>query len=395
MQFMRETVVRESNTGSVALGMTAAAAIKEEIQRLGARRVFLLASATLDKRTSEIKKIIQALGSSAAGICTRIHPHVPKEDVLEASKCAIDADADMIVAIGGGSVTDAAKILTLCLKHRVRTREGLDSLAMRTSQGGEMAPPSYEGPDVPLLVVPTTLSAGEFNSAAGATDEQRAQKDIFHHPAMKPDLIVLDPSMTVHTPGLIWFSTGVRAIDHAVETLTSLRSNDHADTLAEGGLRLLIEGLYGVNRDWGDLAARLKCQIGAWHASMPIVQGVPMGASHAIGHALGSVAGVPHGYTSCVMMPAVQLWNSVFSRHGHDRVVRCFDRVGQPLDATLDQFIRSLGLPRTLLEVGVEEDQWPRIVEISLEDIWAGTNPRPMTKAEDVLELLRMATQHG
>ena len=115
---------------------------------------------------------------------------------------------------------------------------------------------------------------------------------------MAPVMVVLDPAITRHTPEWLWLSTGVRSVDHAVETLSSYQSNDFADGLAESALRLLVEGLPRVKADPGDLEGRLKCQIGAWQSMISIIGGVPMGASHAIGHILGGTCDVPHGYTS-------------------------------------------------------------------------------------------------
>ena len=104
---------------------------------------------------------------------------------------------------------------------------------------------------------------GEFNPRSGATDERTQHKQGYGHPAMVPVAIILDPALAVHTPEWVWLSTGVRAVDHTVETLASHRSNDYADGLADSALRLLVEGLARVKADPSDLEGRLKCQIGA------------------------------------------------------------------------------------------------------------------------------------
>ncbi|MGE4324349.1 MAG: iron-containing alcohol dehydrogenase [Sphingobium sp.] len=389
---MRAASVAGSAIERVALGMPAAAVILEEAEARGARRVFLLVGSHLARETDEIERIAHALGSRHAATHWGIGAHVPKMDLLAASNRALDVDADMIVVVGGGSLADAGKILALCLRHQVRTAADLDPLRVRYDAAGRVVSELVAGPDVRVIVVPTTLSAGEFNPLSGLTDEASGQKQGFTHPAMTPACIIFDPSITLHTPEWLWLSTGVRAVDHAVETLVSLRSNDHADGLAESGLRLLTNALPQVKATPADLDARLKCQIGAWHAILPIIGGVPMGASHAIGHALGGYCGVPHGYTSCVMAPTVQIWNAAVETHGHDRAAACFGDRGNGLGASLDAFIRGLGLPRWLAEVGVDPADHPMIARYAFQDIWGRTNPRLVQSADDMLTLLRRAS---
>jgi alcohol dehydrogenase class IV len=208
---------------------------------------------------------------------------------------------------------------------------------------------------------------------------------------MSPVAVVLDPAITVHTPQWLWLSTGVRAVDHAVETLASKRSNAFCDGIADSALRLLAEGLPRSKADPSDLPGRLKCQIGAWQSMISVVGGVPMGASHAIGHVLGGSCDVPHGYTSCVMSPYVLAWNAEVDDSRQGRITACLGRTGVTASEALDRFIRDLGKPRRLSEVGVGEDQLARVAELTLEDPWGRTNPRPITSADQVMSILRLA----
>jgi alcohol dehydrogenase class IV len=204
-------------------------------------------------------------------------------------------------------------------------------------------------------------------------------------------MVILDPAITVHTPEWLWLSTGVRAVDHAVETLASYQSNDFANGLADSALRLLVEGLPRVKADPGDLEGRLKCQVGAWQSMISIIGGVPMGASHAIGHILGGTCNVPHGYTSCVMSPYVLAWNAEHDDSLQRRIRDCLGGTHATAADCLDAFIRSLGMPRTLKEVGVEADQFQKVAEYTMLDIWGRTNPRPVRSPADILEILRRA----
>jgi alcohol dehydrogenase class IV len=173
--------------------------------------------------------------------------------------------------------------------------------------------------------------------------------------------------------------------------LASLLSNDFADGIADSALRLLAEGLPRVKADPSDLDARLKCQIGAWQSMIPIIAGVPMGASHAIGHVLGGTCDVPHGYTSCVMSPFVQAFNLPVNAHRQKRISTCLGSADRPASELLDELIRGLGMPRTLKEVGVTEKNFDLIAEYTLEDMWGRTNPRAIKTANDVMQILHTA----
>ena len=137
--------------------------------------------------------------------------------------------------------------------------------------------------------------------------------------------------------------------------------------------------------------ARLRCQIGAWQSMIPIIGGVPMGASHAIGHILGGTADVPHGYCSCVMAPAVLAFNLEVNQHRQEKISRCFGSPDTPASELVDAFISGLGMPRSLTAVGVKEDQLDHIAEYTMLDFWARTNPRTISEPADVRKILDMA----
>ena len=124
---------------------------------------------------------------------------------------------------------------------------------------------------------------------------------------------------------------------------------------------------------------------------IPIIAGVPMGASHAIGHVLGGTCNVPHGYTSCVMAPFVQAYNVEVNAHRQKRISACLGDSSKSASELLDTLIRGLGMPRSLREVGVTENQLQLIADYTLEDICGRTNPRPINKSADVMSILRTA----
>ena len=299
-----------SQMDEVLFGQPAAAAVAEQAMRLDAHRIFLMVSGTLNRETDEINKIRTALGNRCAGIFDQMPSHTPRRAVIEATDAARKADADLIVTVGGGSITDGAKAVQLCLANDIRTAESMDSLRSVKGSDGKLVPPPCAAPSVRQISVPTTLSAGEFSAISGVTDERRNEKELFRHPQIVPRAVILDPAITVHTPEWLWLSTGIRAIDHCVEGICSHEANAFADAQALRGLTLLYSGLSRVKADPTDLEARLDCQMGAWLSMGPLASGVPMGASHGIGYALGAMFGIPHGHTSCIMLPAVMRWNA-------------------------------------------------------------------------------------
>lgn len=382
-------------TERVIFGQPAAAAIADVAAAHGAHHVFILAGGHLRNDTDEIAKIEAALGVSHAATWHGIRPHAPRADVLAATEAARGANADLIVAVGGGSVIDAGKIVALALKHDVRTVADLEPLHIYVTPEGQVVNPlvgkTDMGPYIRVICAPVTLSGGEFNALSGATDEATQHKQGYEHRDCAPLAVVLDPALTRHTPEWLFLSTGVRSVDHAIETLASDRSNDFADGLADNALRLLADGLPRVKADPDDMAARLKCQIGAWQSMIPIIGGVPMGASHAIGHILGGTCDVPHGYTSCVMTPYVLAWNAEHDASRQARILTCLGGRADSAAAAADALIRGLGMPRRLGEVGVGADQFQQVADLTMLDIWGRTNPRPVSSPDDILQILRMA----
>jgi alcohol dehydrogenase class IV len=378
-------------TERVYLGRPVAEALLEEATLVDARRIFVLASSSLRNNTDEIAKIETALGSRLAGVYDGMPPHAPRSAVLAAAAAARDVSADLIVTVGGGSVTDAGKIIGLALKHNLVEHDDLEPYHVYVDEEGNTIKPVFDGPDVRVVCCPTTLSGGEFNPLSGATDENVGHKQGFEHRLMAPVSIVLDPALTVHTPEWLWTSTGVRSLDHALEALGSFQSDHFSDGVADSALRLLVEALPAVQADPTDLDARLRCQIGAWQSMIPIIGGVPMGASHAIGHILGGTADVPHGYCSCVMAPAVLRFNAEVNADRQARISQCFGKPDVPAAELVDQFITGLGMPRTLTAVGIAADQLDHIAEYTMMDFWARTNPRTIAEPADVRKILDMA----
>ena len=386
---------RTPNMDRVIYSQPFAEALAAERARLGAARVFLMAGGTLARETNLVQAARDALGNHLAGVWTDMPPHTPRNAVVAAANAAQAAGADLLVTLGGGSVTDAAKMVGMCLANDVRDARALDAFRATTRQDGvTVRPPTVAGV-VRTISIPTTLSAGEFSSFAGCTDTDAADgvphKESYSSPSMIPLTVILDPAATVPTPEWLWLSTGIRAVDHAVESLCSVGAQPLCDGQALHALRLLSRGLRGSKADPNDLAARLDCQLGAWMSMSGAASGVPMGASHGIGHVLGGTAGVPHGYTSCVMLPHVLRFNAAVNGERQGWVADALGRHNHDAADAVAELIASLGLPGTLRAVGVKPDQLDVIAKGSMHDRWVHTNPRKIAGPEVVRALLDAA----
>ncbi len=388
---MLQGVYRFPAMEQVVFGKPYAEAAKAEIDRLDARAVFVLASGTLNRETDAVEELRQALGNRLAGVCAKIGAHTPRVDVVAAANAAREAGADLLVTLGGGSVTDAAKMVALCLGNGVTDPAQLDGLRAHIAADGTITRPEVKPPALRTIAIPTTLSAGEFTGSAGCTDTVRHVKESYSHPMMMARTVVLDPEASVHTPEWLFLSTGIRAVDHAVEDICSVNGQPLSEGAAFHALRLLGSGLAAVKADPADREARLDCQIGAWMSMVGSQTGVSKGASHGIGHVLGGTAHVPHGYTSCVMLPHVLRFNHPVNADKQARVSEALGRPEEPAADVVGELIAGLGLPTRLRDVGVREDQLDLIAENSMHDRWVHTNPRKIDGPAVIRALLDAA----
>ncbi len=370
----------------VVFGRPATEAALEEAARIGAARVFIVASKSLARNTPVVRTIAEAFGSRYVGLFDGCIQHSPRSSVIEAARAVRAAAPDLILTVGGGTAIDTVKVLQICLAHDVDSSDALDGLHVSIGPDGKRHVPDVRPSPVRQVVVPTTLSGAEFSNLAGVTDERTRAKHSFIGPDVGARAVILDPEVTAHTPEWLWLSTGVRGIDHAVETLCSIDAHPYCDGLALHALRLFAEALPHPH----DLAARLTCQQASWLAASSIAR-VNYGASHGIGHALGAFADVPHGHTSCVMLPHVMRYNERATGAKQRQIAEAMGRPGVPAADAVAELIAALGQPTTLRAVGVKREQLAKIAEAAMQNLWVRTNPQPIRSPADVMQLLETA----
>jgi len=375
----------------VVFGTPAPQAVVHEADHHGAARVFVTSTKSLAALSDgPLQRVERALGQRHVGTFSEIASHSPREDVIAAANRARAAGADLLVAVGGGSVVDATKVVQLCLWH------GLDTPAAMTpfAAGFERITVStFKVPPDPIrmIAVPTTLSAADFTSRAGITNTETRSKLAFNHRLLVPQSVILDPAATLDTPPWLLFSTGIRALDHAVESYMCPHANPATESLSLKGLALLADALSGINAAPDDLAARMTAQFGMWHAIWPSTSGLYHGASHGIGYALGAGFGVPHGHTSCVMLPAVMQWNAQTLAPRYQALAAAMGKPEAPAWQSVRALISDLGMPCTLRDVGIKRENLEELASRALDYQPVLLNPRKIETAADVMEVLEIA----
>jgi len=259
----------------------------------------------------------------------------------------------------------------------------------RQRAGGAIATIDNGGSSLRMMAVSTTLSASEFTSTAGVSDAHTKQS--FHHRLFVPRVAVLDPAATMHTPLPLLLSTGMRAVDHAIESHCAPNVHAIGEAHALLGLALLARALPAIARDPDAIAPRRDAQLGMWQASLGSATGAGTGASHGIGYALGATFDVAHGHTSCVMLPAVLAWNEMVNGERQAVLAAQMGRAGEPLSRVVRDLVLGLRLPSTLRELGIGEEHLAEIARRALDYEPVRRNPRPIRGADDVMEILRLA----
>jgi maleylacetate reductase len=376
-------------------GRPAGEAVRAEAERLGARRVFLVSGRSLGALADgPLQRVAAALGPWHAGTFAAVRAHSPREDVIEATQAARACGADLLVGVGGGSAIDAAKAVQLCLWQGLDTPQAMEPY--RSGAPADIALPiAPPAGGIRMVSVSTTLSAPEFTGMAGITDSASRAKQMFAHRLMVPRAAILDPGATLDTPLDLLFSTAIRSVDHAVECWCSPQATPATEALSLQGLMLLARSLPAVLARPADLQPRLEAQFGMWQAVAALAAGVQTGASHGIGYALGAGFGVPHGHTSCVLLPAVLRWNA----RSHDPAVRerqqalsaAMGAPGEAAAVRVAALIRQLGQPASLREVGLRKDQLDALAQRALAYPPVQANPRPIRGVEDIREILDLA----
>lgn len=374
---------------TVVQGVGAVREIGGELDRRGLKRVYLVTGKSVG--AGEAFAALEAdLGERVVGTFDRVQAHNPVQLIVELIRAAKAAGAEAFVAVGGGSPIDAAKLAAIGIPEGSESVEDLARNYLEFEYPSTIHRKPLTAKPLPVFAVPTTLSAAEWDGFAGSVDHTRDTKDLTVYLEATPLSVFLDPEFCAHTPRDLWTTTGVRALDHAVETAYAKNAHPFTTALANGALAILAENLPRSAKDPQDYDAALKCLEAAW-MSIIGVHNVSLGLSHAIGHQLGAV-GIPHGVTSCIMLPHVMRFLEPVTSAEQSRMADSLARVqgdGQDIPAAerLERILDELGVPRKVSDYGVGRDKMEGVARATLGDIVVRESPRPVDE-KVVYELL-------
>ncbi|MGR9092527.1 MAG: iron-containing alcohol dehydrogenase, partial [Gammaproteobacteria bacterium] len=383
----------------VHYGPGALTRLEATLESSGIERALLITGTTLATKTNLVDRVLAAAGRRVAAVFHETTQHVHRGSVVRAIEAARACNADAVVSFGGGSPNDTGKAVILGLAEGVREAGDFDRHRVRFEYPATVEVPPVSGEALPMVAISTTLSGGEFTHFAGITDSERQVKDLYIDKKLAARAVFLDPELTLDTPDALWLATGMRSVDHCIEALCSINAHPFTDALASEALAMLNRYLRECKADPTDLVARTHAQIAAWMSVCGLAN-VNLGLSHGIGHQLGARNDVPHGVTSCVMMPATMEFNRCHVGTRQAWIATAMGRDVRGLDAddaaaagrdAVRALIADLELPHRLRDVGVAIDDFPAIAKDALEDLVVATNPRPVDGVEDVIGVLHAA----
>ncbi|MGH7916630.1 MAG: iron-containing alcohol dehydrogenase [Candidatus Binataceae bacterium] len=379
----------------VIFGPGKVAMLGRELERRGVQRAVVVTGKTLG-RSRLLDKVTAAMGTRCAVVYKGAAQHVPSATVRELVAEVKRVNGDCIVAFGGGSPIDTAKVAAASIL-------GGDDATAR-ARGLDFAGASSKVDptrDFLQIAIPTTLSAGEYTPVGGVTDESNRVKNGVVDPRLQPRTIINDPELTLETPEWLWVATGMRAFDHAVEAAYSMRHQPLTDTLAAKAIALLVAHLPASIKSAGveQLAHRGQCQTAAWFSIFGGMN-TRFGVSHALGHQIGPKWDVPHGITSCITMPhAMRFMAAIapqrFAPIAEGLGVR-FD-ANNPRAAALEcaervaRFIAQFNVAHTLKDAGVPHDELAQIADTVLSEVEHSRVVDRAVNREEIVGLLEAA----
>ncbi|MDO8186510.1 iron-containing alcohol dehydrogenase [Conexibacter sp. JD483] len=353
----RAAYTRETLAQRVVFGDGAVAQLGAEVERLGGRRVLLVATPGC---APLVAAAADGLGRLLADRFEQAAMHTPVAVTASAQRVAIARRADTVVSVGGGSAVGLGKALAL--------RERLLHVA-----------------------VPTTYAGSEATPVLGETRDGR--KTTRRDPALVPRTVVYDPLLTHGLPAGLSGTSGLNAIAHAVEALYAAEGDPLTDVQARAGIAAMAEGLRGIFSQGDIAAARRAALAGAWHCGS-VLATAPMGLHHQLCHVLGGSFDLPHSETHAVLLPHVAAFNAPAAPAALQAVA---ETLGAPPDhraaaSALLALAAAVDAPASLRQLGFAGT--PEQVQQVVAQVLERPYPNPRTPDADGLRtLLRAATE--
>ena len=311
----------------------------------------------------------------ATEVFSEIQPNPLGKDVEIGLTAYKEGSHDGVIAFGGGAALDVGKVIAFMAGQTLPLWDFEDKDDWWTRAEADAI--------APLVAVPTTAGTGSEVGRAGVIlDEEAGVKKIIFHPKMIPDLVILDPELTVGLPPHVTAATGMDALSHCLEAYFAPGLHPMADGIAVEGVRLIHDWLPRAFNNGSDLEARGHMQIAAAMGATAFQKG--LGAMHALSHPIGALCRTHHGLTNAVLMPYVLAFNRPAIE---GKAARLAAYVGLPrhsFEGLLEwvvQLREQLSIPHALDGLGVGADRVEQIARMAEEDPSAAGNPLPFDAA--------------
>jgi alcohol dehydrogenase class IV len=358
---------------SVRFGAGRIAEIAEACRVAGIRKPLLVTDRGLASMeiTAKTRALIEAAGLGGA-MFSEVDPNPSDLNVAAGLKVYREGGFDGVIAFGGGSALDLGKTIAF-MAGQTRPLWDFEDI-------GDWWTRANPAGIHPIVAVPTTAGTGSEVGRAGLiTNSEIHEKKIIFHPKMLPSVVICDPELTVGMPKFITAGTGLDAFAHCVEAYSSPHYHPMSQGIALEGMRLVKEYLPRAYADGSDIEARSHMMSAAAMGATAFQKG--LGAIHAISHPVGAVHNTHHGTTNAVCMPEVLKFNRPAIEARFEMVAAYLGIKGgfDGFCAFVDEFNASLGIPRTLAEIGVKDADVDALTKSALNDPSVGGNPMPMT----------------
>ncbi|MEO0380441.1 MAG: iron-containing alcohol dehydrogenase [Pseudomonadota bacterium] len=317
--------------------------------------------------------LIEAAGLGRA-IFADVDPNPNEKNAAAGVQAFKQGGHDGVIAFGGGSGLDLGKLVAF-LAGQTRPLWDFEDIGDWWTRADTQA-------IAPIVAVPTTAGTGsEVGRASVITNSETAEKKIIFHPKFLPSVVICDPGLTVGMPNFITAGTGLDAFAHCVEAFCSPHYHPMSQGMALEGMRLVKDYLRRAYADGTDIEARAHMMSAAAMGATAFQKG--LGAIHALSHPIGAIYHTHHGTTNAVCMPAVLQFNK-------PAIIQVLERAADYLGidggfdgfcAYVDDLNASLGIPKSLAELGIKDPDVDRIVAGALSDPSTGGNPVEMTQA--------------
>jgi alcohol dehydrogenase class IV len=342
-------------------------------------------------KTFLLDRVKSALGAKCVAVFDEVKPHSPTESIAKAVEIAREARIDVLVSVGGGSAIDSAKGVAALLAEG----GSLPRFGVRFTPPNKKEVPPMPVPKLPHITIPTTLSGGEYSYSAGISEG--GKKYIVADPKLAPRVVLLDPEAAATAPAKLLAASGMNAMAHCVEAVYSTETQPLTDAYCLRAVGLIARYLPRAVENSRDLEALSYVQVAACLAGMGVYSAWT-GIHPAIVHVVGGRYKAPHAEIHALMLPYAMRWNLDATVGAHARMAREIGIEGADeiaLAAAVPEHVfamnQRMGLPLRLRELGVPRDGLRQLASDALDDYSIHTNPKPVTAAEQVLEVLEQA----